>query len=102
MSDEKPEGVGPAAAENQVRPTVDFTSFILSLSGSVLVNLGEVPDPSSGKREVNAELARQTIDVLALIVEKTKGNLTPEEQGLMDNLLPDLKIRYLKVIKYLA
>lgn len=102
MDDEKRVDQEPGSGDGSPRPKVDFTSFLLSLSSSVLVNLGEVPDPTTGSTEVHLEVARQTIDLLALIEEKTKGNLTPEEQRLVEHVLPDLKLRYLKAIKFLA
>ncbi|MGH7884551.1 MAG: DUF1844 domain-containing protein, partial [Thermodesulfobacteriota bacterium] len=58
---------------------MDFSGFILSLNASALIHLGEIPDPGSMEREVNIAAAKHTIDILELISEKTKGNLTKEE-----------------------
>ena len=57
-------------------PRTDFTTFVLSLSHSALMHLGEAPNPESGRVEKNLPLARQTIDLVAMLDEKTKGNLT--------------------------
>lgn len=84
-------GEGPA-------PDIDFASFILSLSSSVFIHLGEVPDPISRKKEKNFPLAKQTIDILDMLKEKTQRNLTLEEENLLSNILYDLRMRYIQVI----
>ncbi len=73
-----------------------FSTFVLSLSTSVLVHLGELPDPVTNKKEANLPLAQQTISVIELLKEKTKGNLTDEEQKLMETVLYDLRLKYVK------
>lgn len=80
-------------------PPVDFSTFILSLSTSVLLHLGEIPDTQTQKTVKNPELARHTIDMIDMLKQKTKGNLTEREAGLLDNILYDLRIRYVNVIK---
>ncbi len=80
-------------------PEIDFASFIFSLSTSALLHLGEVPDPTTNKREKNLPLAKQTIDILGMLKEKTKGNLTPEEEKLIENILADLRWRYVREVK---
>ncbi len=77
-------------------PRVDMNTFILSLSSSVLVYLGEVPDPVTGKINKNLEMARQTIDLLGLLEEKTKGNLTEDEERLLKDVLFDLRVKYVQ------
>lgn len=74
---------------------VNFASFLVSLGSSALVHLGEVPDPQSGSAEKDLILARHTIDVLALLKEKTKNNLDEDEARLLDALLFDLRTKYL-------
>ena len=71
-------------------PEVNFVTFLLSLSTSALIQLGEIEDPASKQAEKNLPLAKQTIDLIGMLQEKTKGNLTPEEQKLMENILFDL------------
>jgi len=78
-------------------PAVDFSTFVLSLGHSVLVHLGDAPDPSGATSEPNLLIARQTIDLIALLAEKTKGNLTGEEERLMEQTLYDLRSRYVRV-----
>lgn len=78
-------------------PAVDFSTFMLSLAHSVLVHLGEAPDLSGDAGPPNLLLARQTIDLVALLSEKTKGNLTGEEERIVEQLLYDLRSRYLAV-----
>lgn len=80
-------------------PEIDFSSFIFSLSTSALLHLGEVPDPTTKKREKNLPLAKQTIDILGMLKEKTKGNLTPDEEKLIENILTDLRWRYVREVK---
>lgn len=80
-------------------PAVDFATFMLSLGHSALVHLGVAADPASGALESNLPLARQTIDLIALLEEKTKGNLTGEEERIVEQLLYDLRMRYVEVAK---
>lgn len=78
-------------------PPVDFSNLILSLSTSVLINLGEVPDPVTNKTDKNIEMARQTIDIIDMLKDKTKGNLTEGEGKLVDAVLYDLRMRYVSI-----
>jgi len=77
-------------------PEIDFSQFIFSLSTSALIQLGEVQDPFTQTRAKNLPLAKQTIDLIGMLKEKTKGNLTPEEGKIIENLLYDLRMRYVK------
>jgi len=77
-------------------PEIDFTNFILSLSTSALIQLGDVPDPFTQKTSKNLPLAKQTIDLIGMLKEKTKGNLSSEEEKIIEYLLYDLRIRYVK------
>ena len=85
--------------EGEKLPGIDFATFVLSLSHSALVHLGDAPSPVDGKREVNLALARQTIDLLALLQDKTKGNLSGEEERILDQGLYDLRLRFVEVAK---
>jgi hypothetical protein len=80
-------------------PHVDFATFILSLSHSALMHLGEAPHPDTGTVERNLPLARQTIDLIAMLEEKTKGNLVGEEERLIAQILFDLRMRYVEQSK---
>lgn len=78
-------------------PALDFTTFVLSLSTTVLASLGEIPEPDGVRHAVNLPVARQTIDLLLLLQGKTKGNLTGEEERLLNQMLLDLRMRYVEV-----
>ena len=91
------EGAAPGAAAEL--PGIDFSTFVLSLSHSVLVHLGDAPDPSGATSPPNLELARQTIDLIALLEEKTRGNLTGEEERILSAALYDLRLRFVEVSK---
>ncbi len=80
-------------------PQVDFSSFIFSLSTSALIHFGAIPDPITKKTEKNIVMARQTIDLLGILKDKTKGNLTKEEEELLTNILYDLRMIYVKESK---
>jgi hypothetical protein len=80
-------------------PSIDFHTFILSLSHSALMHLGEAPNPDTGKLEKNPALARQTIDLISMLDEKTKGNLTGDEERLVHQILFDLRMRYVELTK---
>jgi hypothetical protein len=80
-------------------PPVFFSTFIASLSSSALVNMGEIPDPTTGKYQKNLMLAKQTIEILEMLKEKTRGNLDNEEDGLLNNILFDLRVRYVKLVR---
>jgi len=70
---------------------------VLSLSHSALLHLGDAPHPSGGASEVDLPMARQTIDLLALIQEKTHGNLTGAEEQMLTQALYDLRLRFVEV-----
>lgn len=72
-------------------PAVSFTSFLISLGSSALVHLGEIPEPGSAARKPDLTLARHTIDVLAILHDKTRGNLDEDEARLLDALLGELR-----------
>ncbi|MEI6152646.1 MAG: DUF1844 domain-containing protein [Deltaproteobacteria bacterium] len=76
-----------------------FSTFVLSLSTSVLVNLGELPDPLKNEKDINLPLAKQTIGIIEMLMEKTKGNLTEDEDRLIDGMLYDLRMKYVEAAK---
>ena len=80
-----------------VLPDVTFAAFIMSLNTSALFHLGEIADPVSGEKVKDLTLAKHTIDTLKLLQDKTKGNLSAEEKGLLEDILFDLKMRYVRV-----
>jgi len=80
-------------------PPVDFHTFVLSLGSSALLHLGEIENPNDGVSQKDLPLAKHTIDILAMLRDKTRGNLTPEEERLMESLLYDLRLRYVEATK---
>ena len=77
-------------------PEVNFTSLVFSLSSSALFHLGEMPDPESGTSVKDLPLAKHAIDTVAMLKDKTRGNLTEEERKFTDTVLTDLRWRYVK------
>lgn len=75
-------------------PAVTFTTFVLSIASSGLVQLGEVPDPETGKTGENLLMAKHTIDVLTMLHEKTTASLDEDERKLLDALLYELRMKY--------
>jgi hypothetical protein len=80
-------------------PVLDFATFVLSLSHSALMYLGEAPHPDSSKLDKNLPMAKQTIDLIGMLEEKTKGNLNGEEERLLAQVLYDLRLRYVELSK---
>ncbi|HEY1305569.1 MAG TPA: DUF1844 domain-containing protein [Vicinamibacterales bacterium] len=79
---------------------VTFVGFVLSLAHTAAFHFGDVPDPATGKNgEPNVAAARQLIDILALLEEKTKGNLTAEERQLLEQIVYELRLRYVEATK---
>lgn len=77
--------------------SLSFTTFVLSLASSAAIHFGDLPDPMSGApAEVNLEGASQMIDILALLEEKTKGNLTAEERQILEQVLYELRLRFVE------
>ncbi len=87
---------GEASGKEETLPEIDFNSFIFSLSTSALIQLGEIEDPFTQKEAKNLPIAKQTIDLIGMLKEKTKGNLTPQEEKLIESILYDLRMRYVK------
>ncbi len=88
----------PESPAPEAPPPITFGTFILSLSTSALFHLGEGADPESGKAPApNLPLARQTIDILEMLADKTAGNLDADEAQLMEAVLHDLRMRYVTV-----
>lgn len=81
-------------AEEHAPAAIDFYTFILSLGSSAFVHLGDAPHPETRKVEPNLLLAKQTIDILGMLQEKTRGNLTSEEEKFLQTLLSDLRLRF--------
>ncbi len=89
--------MSPPEGGDRDLPGIDFQTFVLSLCHSVLVHLGDAPNPVDGSQQVNLPLARQTIDLLNVLQEKTRNNLTGEEERTLVQALYDLRMRYVEV-----
>lgn len=95
---------GPSAgaardAERHPAAEIDFSTFVISLSTQALMHLGEIANPISGKVEIDVPLAKQTIDILGVLKDKTRGNLNASEDRLMEDILFDLRMKYVEAVK---
>jgi hypothetical protein len=87
---EVPEAVPPGTGAG-----IDFPSYVLSYYTQGLVLLGEVPNPYTNKKEEDLEAARHTVDILGMLKDKTKGNLTKEEEQLLESVLYEMRLKYM-------
>ena len=89
----------PASGPAAPMPAIDFHTFVVSLGSSALLHLGELDHPETGKPQKDLALAKNTIDILSMLRDKTKGNLTAAEDSLIESLLFDLRLRYVDASK---
>jgi hypothetical protein len=94
-----PDDAENAGTQSGTASGISFMAFVLSLAHTAAVHFGDVPDPVSGAREANVPAAQQMIDILALIEEKTRGNLTAEERQLLDQVLFELPMRFVEAAR---
>jgi hypothetical protein len=80
-------------------PEINFSTFVISLSTQALMHLGEIADPLSGKVETDVTVAKQMIDILGMLREKAKGNLSSSEERLTEDILFDLRMKYVEAVK---
>ena len=85
-----------ASEEQPQLPEINFPTFVVSLNASALLHLGAIEDPTTGQKTRNLPMAKQTIDILSMLEEKTAGNLNNEEKNLLKNILYDLRLMYVK------
>jgi hypothetical protein len=79
------------------QPQLSFTAFVLSLASTAAIHFGDLPDPVSGERaELNLDGAAQMIEILALLEQKTRGNLTNEEREVLGQVLYELRMRFVE------
>jgi len=77
---------------------LSFTAFVVSLASTAAIHFGDMPDPISGERgQLNLDGAAQMIEILALLEQKTKGNLTAEERQVLEQVLYELRLRFVEV-----
>ncbi|MBT3259463.1 MAG: DUF1844 domain-containing protein [Deltaproteobacteria bacterium] len=87
----------PSQESSQIPlPEINFPSLIFSLSSTALFHLGELPDPQTNEKKKDLPLAKHAIDTIAMLKEKTAGNLTGDEEKFIENVLTDLRLRYVK------
>jgi Domain of unknown function (DUF1844) len=102
---EQESGKGPTSAEGEAKreeevlPEINFSTFIISLSTQALMHLGEIPNPLSGAEERDVPVAKQMIDILGMLQEKTRGNLATGESKLIEDILFDLRMKYVEAVK---
>ena len=86
--------------EKAVTPEqIDFSTLVFSFATSALINLGIAPDPMTKQTQKNVELAKQNINILEMLQQKTKGNLTADESALLENLLMEVRLRFVEANK---
>ena len=98
-AEDRSEAADPEAGQEEADyqlPAINFPTFIFSLNSSALLNLGAIEDPGTGKKTKNLALAKQTIDILGMLEEKTQGNLTDDEAKMLKNILYELRMLYVK------
>ncbi len=98
VKEEKPEEEekGRETPHSSPLPEVNFNSLIFSLSSSALFHLGEIADPQTNEKKKDLPLAKHAIDTIAMLEEKTKGNLSDDEMKFIESVLNDLRWRYVK------
>ncbi len=89
----------PEDLTHEERQSAHFLSLLLSLNQSALICLGKTASPLTGESSLNLEEARNTIDLLAMLKEKTQGNLDGREEKLLDEMLAQLRILYVEAVK---
>lgn len=89
-------GSARSAQDARELPKIDFSGFIFSLYASAAFHFGDMADPATGKQEKNLPAAKQMIELIAMLKEKTEGNLTEDEKRTVETLLYELRMRYVK------
>ncbi|MBW2561182.1 MAG: DUF1844 domain-containing protein [Deltaproteobacteria bacterium] len=92
----KKEDTEQGKEEHYQVPEMNFHNFILSLYTSVIFSLGELADPVSGEKKKDLQAAKQTIDILGMLKEKTEGNLDTSEKELLDGILSESRMGYVR------
>lgn len=80
-------------------PSINFSMFIISLSTQALMHLGEMDDPVTGQVEKDVAVAKQTIDIIGMLGEKSRGNLDESEEKLVQEVLYNLRMRYVEAVR---
>jgi hypothetical protein len=96
-SEERREASGETSSD--ALPEINFSTFVIGLSTQALMHLGEIANPVSGNVEIDVPTAKQMIDILGLLKDKTRGNLNASEDRLMEDILFDLRMKYVEAVK---
>ena len=91
-----PEGAAASEADDAPLPEINFASFIFSLSTTAMYHFGDFPDPVTKESRRNLAAAKQTIDILSILEAKTEGNLAEDEKQLLEGILYELRMRFVK------
>ena len=93
-----PEAQGSKASSSQgtTAPEITFGTFVVGLSTQALVHLGELPDPHTSQPATDLPAAQQLIDIIAMLENKTRGNLDPDEQAMLEAILFELRMKYVE------
>jgi hypothetical protein len=97
--DQQKDAARPQASAEEPLPAINFSTFIISLSTQALMHLGEIADPQSGKVNKDIPVAKQLIDIIGMLKDKTKGNLDAGEDRMTEDILYDLRMKYVEAVK---
>lgn len=98
-SSEEEEEKGKTDAQQsgtKINTDVDLSSFIISIATAAMVSLGEIPNPATGETEINLDIVKYNINLISLLKEKTKNNVTQEEENLIENVLYSLRMKFVE------
>ncbi len=89
-------GKESSETEDATLPEINFAGFIISLGTTAMYHFGDFPDPVTKETRRNLPAAKQTVDILSILKTKTEGNLDDDERQLLDGLLYELRMRFVK------
>jgi hypothetical protein len=89
---------GPGFVIQDAQP-IQFTTFVLGLASTAFIHLGDAPHPETGNLQADVLLARESIELLSMLREKTRGNLTAEEERIFDEILTRLRLRFVEATR---
>jgi len=90
---------GSEHSEQEPSLVIDFVTLIMSFASASMICMGKIPDPATGTVQKNLSIAKQNIDIISLLMEKTKGNLTQEEDRIIEQILYELRMHYVEAAK---
>lgn len=93
---EKGEGFTMDTPKGETPSDIDFSTLIYSFATGALISMGLAPDPQTKKVQKNIPMAKQNIEILAMLQAKTKGNLTPDETKFLENILTEVRLRFVE------